>query len=244
MVIRVEWWGEPQTLHHRPDRRPVAGPEGVSAEGDPNAVRLFLGGVTILGAENIPAEGAVILASNHRAHVDPPYLSLLTPRPLTFMAKEELFQVPFFGPYIVTLGAFLVKRRTADRAALRRAVDLLKAGRAVVIFPEGTRSEDGLLQPAEKGFALIARQTGAPIVPIAIVGTERMLPKGAKWPRRTAVKITIGRPLSVVEILASRRSKEKDALTMIGEATMAAIAGLLGEALPDEKESKKVLPTP
>lgn len=187
----------------------------------------LLGGITVSGRENIPAEGAVILAPNHSAHMDPPYLSMILHRQLRMMAKEELFKVPILGPYIRALGAFPVKRGTADRAALRMAVDLLKQGHVVGIFPEGTRSENGVLLPAEKGFALIARQTGAPIVPVAMHGTARVLPHGSKRLHRYHVRVAIGKPFTAQEIIAAHEGEGKDALTLIGDATMAAIAALM-----------------
>ena len=201
------------------------------------------GGVTVRGAENIPEEGPVIVASNHAANIDPPYLSQIMDRQLHMMAKEELFKVPVLGRYIRALAAFPVKRGTADRAALREAVERLKQGHVLGIFPEGTRSPDGTLGPAEKGFALIARQTGAPIVPVAMEGTHRILPKGAKWPRRHHVRITIGSPFTAAEALAARPG-EKDALNLIGEATMAAISGLMTGEGASKKESEKTSRTP
>ncbi len=185
------------------------------------------GGLSIVGAGNIPATGPVILAPNHRAHVDPPYLALISPRPIYFMGKEELFHVPILRQIITRVGAFPVRRGAADRAALRHAVDLIKGGAAVLIFPEGTRSEDGQLGIAEKGFALIARQTGAAIIPIAIEGTERMLPKGAKFIRRSRVRVTIGKPLTTQGILDAHPHAGKESLEIIGAATMSAIADLL-----------------
>jgi 1-acyl-sn-glycerol-3-phosphate acyltransferase len=196
----------------------------------------FFGGVTVRGAENIPREGPVILAANHTTHMDPPYLSQVMDRQLHMMAKEELFQVPVLGPYIRALAAFPVKRGTADRAALRVAVERLKQGHVLGIFPEGTRSLDGSLGEAEKGFALIARQTGAPIVPVAIWGTNQILPKGSKRPHRHHVKIMIGPAFTAQEILAAHPG-EKDALGLIGVATMDAIGAMLPPKLPLSKKS-------
>ena len=118
-------------------------------------------------------------------------------------------------------------------------MERLKDGHVLGIFPEGTRSPDGALGPAEKGFALIARQTGAPIVPVAIVGTNHILPKGAKRPCRHHVRITVGEPFTARQIQAAH-PEEKDALALIGRETMAAIAALM----PPEKKLENLPRTP
>jgi len=212
----------------------------------------LLGGVTVRGAENIPATGPVLLAPNHRAYVDPPYLSMITRRQLHLMAKAELFQVPVLGKWITGLGAFPVKRGAADRGALRLAMAELKAGHVVGIFPEGTRADPGTLLPAEKGFALIAKQTGVPIVPVALEGTDQVHPKHAKFFHRAHVTATIGKPMTAQEMLAANPDPDKDALQIIGEATTRAIAALMTEPVTilasphesQEKESEKESPTP
>lgn len=194
-------------------------------------VRLFvplLGGITVIGAEKIPETGPIILAPNHRSYLDPPYLSLVTTRQLHLMAKDSLFRVPVFGAYIKAMGAFPVKRGAADRGALKQAMAELKAGRVMGIFPEGTRAEPGTLLPGEKGFALVAKQTGVPIVPIALEGTDRVLPKHGGL-HRARVTATIGKPMTAAEMLAAFPDPTKDALTIISEATMRAIAGLMSE---------------
>ena len=189
----------------------------------------LLGGITVRGGENIPARGPVLLAVNHRAYMDPPYLAMVTKRQLHLMAKEELFKIPVFGPYIRAMGAFPVKRGAADRGAIRQAMDELKAGHVLGIFPEGTRADPGTLLPAERGFALIAKQTGIPIVPIALEGTDRVHPKHAKRLHRAHVTATIGRPVTAAQMLAANPDPDKDALTIIGEATTRLIAALMTE---------------
>jgi 1-acyl-sn-glycerol-3-phosphate acyltransferase len=189
----------------------------------------LLGGITVRGAENIPARGPVFLAVNHRSYMDPPYLSMVTKRQLHLMAKEQLFEIPVFGPYIRALGAFPVKRGTADRGAIRQAMDELKAGHVLGIFPEGTRADPGTLLPAERGFALIAKQTGIPVVPIALEGTDQVHPKHAKRLHRAHVTATVGRPITAAEMLAAGAEPGKDALPVIGEATTRAIAALMTE---------------
>ena len=189
----------------------------------------FLGGITVIGAENIPETGPVILAPNHRAYMDPPYLSMVTKRQLRMMAKEELFAYPVLGPLIAALDAFPVKRGAADRGAIRHAMDELKAGHVLGIFPEGKRAHPGTLEPAEKGFALIARQTGVPIVPIALEGTDRVHPMHAKRLFRARVTATIGKPMTAAQMLEAYPDPSKDALTIIGEATTRAIAALMTE---------------
>ena len=207
----------------------------------------LLGGITVRGAENIPQQGPVILAPNHRAYMDPPYLSLVTRRQLRMMAKEELFHNALFGRYLRAMSAFPVKRGTADRAALKRAASELKAGRVLGIFPEGKRSDSGTLSAAEKGFALIARQTGAPIIPIALEGTDRVLPKHGRL-HRAHVTATVGVPRTANEMLAAYTGEETDPLTIISTMTMAAIAALMSEPVTIldalKKESEKGLKTP
>ncbi len=189
----------------------------------------LLGGITVRGAENIPMRGPILLAVNHRAYMDPPYLSMVTKRQLHLMAKEQLFQIPVFGSYIRALGAFPVKRGAADRGAIRQAIDELKAGHVLGIFPEGTRADPGTLMPAERGFALIAKQTGIPVVPVALEGTDRVHPKHAKRLHRAHVTATVGRPVTAAEMLAASTDPGRDALTIIGEATTRMIAALMME---------------
>ncbi|MHB0911993.1 MAG: lysophospholipid acyltransferase family protein [Armatimonadota bacterium] len=176
------------------------------------------GRIEAYGRENIP-EGGVILAPNHQSHLDPPATGACIARQVHYMAKVELFQPPIFGRWMHLAGCFPVTRGTADRGAIRRALELLAEGRIVCIFPEGTRS-DGPLREAELGIGMIALKSGAPVVPVAISGTREMLPKGGK-PRFGRVTVTYGKPLTF-ENLSGRAGMEE-----VGKRVMAEIADLL-----------------
>ena len=126
------------------------------------------------GADNLPAEGGVIVAANHMSNWDPPFLASFLKRPVGYMAKQELFEIPIFGTVIRWLFAFPVRRGAADRSAVKAAVNELRAGRCVGIFPEGTRSKDGEVHRFGAGVALLASMSGAPVLPAAIVGTDKM----------------------------------------------------------------------
>lgn len=155
--------------------------------------RLFLRW-RIVDAGLVPKSGPVILASNHISNLDPPVVGVGIWRPCAYMAKEELFAKPFFAWFISQLYAFPVKRGTADRASLKRALDLLEHGWALVMFPEGTRSETGELQEAEMGIGMIAYRSGAPVVPVFVHGTNQVMPKGGGL-KLAQITVRYGQPL-------------------------------------------------
>ena len=125
-----------------------------------------------LGREHIP-QGGVILAANHRSFLDPFLIGCCIGRPIYFVAKRELFKYPLVGWFLNCMGAFPVKRGEADEESVRTSMMLLDRGQAVVIFPEGTRTRTGSLATPRRGVGRLALQSGAPVVPIAITGSER-----------------------------------------------------------------------
>ena len=142
--------------------------------------------------ENVPAEGPVILAANHMSNWDPPLLATMLHRPVAYMAKEELFKVPVFSQAITACHAFPVKRGAGDRGAIKTAVTVLKQGECLGVFPEGTRSRDGKLHRPESGVALLAAMTGAPVVPAAIIGTDKIFSGKKPLPK---LKVIYGKPM-------------------------------------------------
>jgi len=146
----------------------------------------------ILGRENVPQQGPVIVAANHMSNWDPPLLATFLQRPVSYMAKQELFEVPIFGWAITKCHAFPIRRGAADRAAIKTAVKILKLKKCMGVFPEGTRSKDGNLQKPGAGVALIAAMTGAPVVPAAIFGTKQMFSQECRFPH---LMVVYGKPI-------------------------------------------------
>ena len=157
-----------------------------------------------IGREHIPAEGPVILASNHRSFLDPFIIATLVRRPLYYVAKEELFDRPFAGWLLNHLGAFPVRRGAADGDMIETAKAILARGDAVLIFPEGTRIRPGALGPPRRGVGRLALETGAPVVPIAIIGTEDVRKGWRVRPHK--VRVRIGRALTFPTVQAPSRT--------------------------------------
>lgn len=159
-----------------------------------------LGGFKSIGAKNIPDTGPVIIAPNHMSMLDPPLTACGMNRALTFMAKEELFKPLFLGWLIRSVGAFPIKRGENDTSAIRLALDLLRQGRAALVFPEGTRGNGAVLGPVMPAVIMLAKRTGAAVVPVGITGTDRVLPKGRARPKRGPMTIRYGTPFTWADL--------------------------------------------
>ena len=176
------------------------------------AHRLYFGskgGVEGVGLENVPTDGATIIAPIHLSNLDPPAVASVCPRHLRFMAKQELFK-GFFGWAISSVGAFPVRRGENDTDAIRKAIDILHSGQALLLFPEGERGDGAKLGSINRGVAMLAKRTGAKIVPTAIIGTLAMLPRGAKGARKGHVKIVFGPPFTYDAIATGQDGKGRD----------------------------------
>ena len=192
--------------------------------------RTFLVGLFhVEGRENVPRSGAVLVCPNHFGTIDPPMVPAFLPRSDSWsMAKSEYFRKPLSRWIFTAYRAFPVVRHTADRAALRRSFQLLKAGHALVMYPEGTRIDAGVLARPEPGAGFIAQRAGCAVVPVAVLGTAACLPKGAKWPHRVPVSLRYGKPFLVME-------RRPDGTRVSHEEAADAIMLEIAQLLPPEK---------
>jgi len=156
-------------------------------------LRLFYGH-KVIGAENVPKDGRVILAANHICWIDPLFVTRVTRRYLNFMGKAELFENPIFAAFLRSVRSFPVKRGQVDRDAYRKTMDILKAEEPLVIFPEGTRNTSGNMLPLQSGAARFSLQTDTPIVPVAIIGSEYVF---KKWFFSKKTFSVVGEPIHI-----------------------------------------------
>ena len=173
----------------------------------------------ILGRENVPAEGGLIIAANHQSNWDPPLAATFATRPVSYMAKQELFDVPVFGSIIRSMYAFPVKRGAADRNAIKTALQVLAQKKCLGLFPEGTRSKDGEIHKPEAGIALIAAKAKVPVVPTALIGTDKMFGKAVFFPK---LRVIYGEPL-----LFTGDIKDKESLQAFSQEIMDRIAQMI-----------------
>ncbi len=184
--------------------------------------------VRLEGLAQVPRNQAYVLCSNHISWQDPMLLGAIMPQQVYFMAKAEMFTSPVGGLILRTVGAFPVRRHTADRGALRRALDLLRSRRPVAVFPEGTRSRSGEFGTAEPGAALLAMWSGAPIVPVAISGRYR----------RGGLRVAVGAPFRLQ--FGPRRPSTSELQRMAQEQIMGAVRALV----PEGRERAGMAPGP
>jgi len=190
--------------------------------------RTYLVGLfRVENADRVPRRGALVVCANHSSTVDPPMVPAFLPRPDTWsMAKAEWFRDLrrlLFQAY----HAFPVVRHTADRRAIRRALEILKDGHALVMYPEGTRVREGGLRRAEPGAGFLAQYSQAPVQPVALVNTRECFPTGAHWPRRVPVAVRYGAPF---RIAAKRPDGSRVTNQDASDAIMVRVAELMPEA--------------
>jgi 1-acyl-sn-glycerol-3-phosphate acyltransferase len=188
-----------------------------------------MGRPKVVGLENIPPAGPAILASNHLSFIDSMYLPLMIDRPVVFPAKAEYFAARgplgrLWAAYLRSTNQLQMDREGARsaQATLEAALDLLRAGELFGFYPEGTRSPDGRLYRGRSGIGYLALNSGAPVIPVAMMGTRKMLPPGAPLPRPTRIEIRIGKRMDFGHLAGepparARRTVADEVMRAIGE---------------------------
>jgi len=185
-------------------------------------------GFKITGSENLPERGPFIVASNHVSYADPVVVGVACYTvPIIFMAKKELFQSPILGSWVKAVGCIPIERDSKSFTPLKRAIGKLREGKAVGIFPEGTRSRDGKMQKSQPGIGFLAAKCGVPIIPIYVSGTEKAMPRGQKFAVPCKIKARIGAPIYANECFANADNRQ--AYNVIGEKVMNSIGNLKNE---------------
>ena len=201
----------------------------------------LLGRPRVSGLEHVPASGPAILASNHLSIIDSMYLPLVIPRPVVFPAKAEYFTAK--GPLGRLWAAYLrsTNQLQMDRgdtrsaqATLEAAAEILRSGDLFGFYPEGTRSPDGRLYRGRAGLGWLALNTGAPVLPVAMLGTRKMLPPGKPVPRPAKIEVRIGKPLEFGHLAGDPPAKAR---RIIADEVMRAIADLSGQEYVHEYAS-------
>jgi 1-acyl-sn-glycerol-3-phosphate acyltransferase len=185
----------------------------------------------VSGVENMPRTGGVLLAANHLSYLDPPLLGAAIPREIHFLARKTLFQPPWMARLIRSLNAVPLDRDGGGGAGLRTVLDLLRDGQVLLLFPEGTRSADGHLQPARPGVGLTVLKSDAKVIPVAILGTYEAYGRGHRFPKPCKVRIRFGREVALEDLrqecLAGDRLRTKEAYQKAAHRIMTQIAALM-----------------
>lgn len=191
-----------------------------------------------VGLENVPTEGPAIIAANHVSPLDTVLLPLVVPhRDVVFLAKAEYFQSWKTRWFFKGAGTIPIQRGGPDSgAALQGAVDALKEGKLVGIFPEGTRSPDGRMYRGRTGVARIALASGVPVIPAALIGTFEAMPQGAKFPKRSQIEVRFGPHLRFDRL--TEGTPDRELLRSVTDQIMEAIRALSGQEYVDQYASE------
>lgn len=165
-------------------------------------------GLEVAGLENIPEKGGFIMAVNHVSYLDPPVIGAVSPRRVRFMAREGLFKIPLFRTFI-RIFSFPVRRGKPRPSEIKEAVQRLKKGELIIVFPEGSRSVDGEFLGAKRGLSVIAAMSRVPVVPVFIKGTEKALPVGARLLRPAKINVVFGSPLVMYKQETEKQFQER-----------------------------------
>jgi len=184
----------------------------------------------VFGAENVPVKGGVILASNHASFLDPPLVGCGLKRDINYLARESLFRFPGIGALLCSWNAVPVDRDGGGAKGLKIILDRLLNGAGIILFPEGTRTKDGQLQPARSGIGLTVIKSAAPVVPVRVFGTFEAYGRHVKIPKPQRITVKYGKPMNFEKLRAEAKSCDKARLKeiyqQVADEIMAAIAKL------------------
>src|SRR5688500_6596976 len=147
--------------------------------------------------DRVPPTGGVLMVSNHQSYLDPPLLGTKLNRSMAYLAKSELFEHGHFSSLIRALNAFTIRQGKGDVGAMKESIRLLQEGWLLNMFPEGSRTPDGRVHPAQKGAGLMIRRAGAPGVPVAIDGSYEASPRGDRFPQPHTIRLLYGQPVNL-----------------------------------------------
>ncbi|MFZ0915967.1 MAG: lysophospholipid acyltransferase family protein [Candidatus Udaeobacter sp.] len=178
----------------------------------------------VIHRERMIQSGPAILAMNHQSYLDPPLAGITSDRAIYFLARRTLLDVPLLGWLLPKLNVIPVNQEGVDRSAIKALIRILNAGNGALIFPEGSRTRDGNLQPAEPGLGLVIAKTLAPVVPMRIFGAHEALPRGGRGLRFVPITIVIGEP--ILFTAADLGVPGKNLYNQLSQRVMDAIASL------------------
>jgi 1-acyl-sn-glycerol-3-phosphate acyltransferase len=178
----------------------------------------------VIGAENLRFDGPAIIAANHVSFLDPPFIGQAFDEPIFFFARKTLFDHPIAGKILREWQTIPIDRDKPDTASLKATIRLLKSGKKVLMFPEGTRSPDGNLQKGEAGVGLFLAKSGAPVLPMRIFGTYEAYPRGAKFLRPSSVTLVVGKKYQ--PDMGCAASHGRDLYQALADEVMHRISGL------------------
>lgn len=189
----------------------------------------------IYNVERVPEHGPFILVANHASYLDPPMVGAACPRELSYLARKSLFRFKPFGALLRWCNAVPVERDAFGADGLKAILEKLRTGWGVLMFPEGTRSADGQLQPAQLGIGLLVVKAGVPVVPVRLFGTQKALGRGAAVPRPCRVQVKFGEPLHFAQLHAEARNCSKARLKQIYQQIADEVMTALAKLEPFEK---------
>jgi 1-acyl-sn-glycerol-3-phosphate acyltransferase len=160
------------------------------------SARIYLN-LKVYGAVHVPKKGGFLVAANHASYLDPVIIGVACPRDLNYMARHDLFRNAAFAELLRQLHVFPVKRATADISAIKEAIRRVHRGGGLLLFPEGSRTNDGNLQQAQAGIGFLAAKLGVPVVPAYVKGTYQSFPKGSKRIKSAPVTVRFGKAIDI-----------------------------------------------